>query len=55
MAKFLFPFILNFSDIFKPEFKLSYEKNKIFFKSLGIATWDVSIANDIYKKFINSN
>ena len=47
--------VINFSDIFKPEFKLSYEKNKIFFKSLGIATWDVSIANDIYKKFINSN
>ena len=47
--------VIYFSDIFKPEFKLSYEKNKIFFKSLGIATWDVSIANDIYKKFINSN
>ena len=47
--------VIYFSDIFKPEFKLPYEKNKIFFKSLGIATWDVSIANDIYKKFINSN
>ena len=47
--------VIYFSDIFKPEFKLSYEKNKIFFKSLGIATWDVSIAKDIYKKFINSN
>ena len=47
--------VIYFSDIFKPEFKLSYEKNKIFFKSLGIATWDISIANDIYKKFINSN
>ena len=43
-----------FSDIFKSHFKLSENKNKIFFKSLGIATWDVSIANDIYKKYINS-
>ena len=41
-------------DIFKSHFKLSENKNKIFFKSLGIATWDVSIANDIYKKYINS-
>ena len=46
--------VIYFSDIFKSHFKLSENKNKIFFKSLGIATWDVSIANDIYKKYINS-
>ena len=46
--------VIYFSDIFKTQFKLSEHKNKIFFKSLGIATWDVSIANDIYKKYINS-
>ena len=46
--------VIYFSDIFKSQFKLSENKNKIFFKSLGIATWDVSIANDIYKKYINS-
>jgi len=46
--------VIYFSDIFKTQFKLSEDKNKIFFKSLGIATWDVSIANDIYKKFISS-
>ena len=45
--------VIYFSDIFKSHFKLSENKNKIFFKSLGIATWDVSIANDIYKKYIN--
>ena len=45
--------VIYFSDIFKSQFKLSENKNKIFFKSLGIATWDVSIANDIYKKYIN--
>ena len=46
--------VIYFSDIFKTQFKLSDNKNKIFFKSLGIATWDVAIANDIYKKYINS-
>jgi len=46
--------VIYFSDIFKSHFKLSENNNKIFFKSLGIATWDVSIANDIYKKYINS-
>ena len=46
--------VIYFSDIFKTQFKLSDNKNKIFFKSLGIATWDVAIANAIYKKYINS-
>ena len=40
--------VFNFSDIFDTTFNLQENKNKIFFKSLGIALWDVAIAKGIY-------
>ena len=39
--------VLNFSEIFEKNFDLN-NKNKIFFKSLGIALWDIAIAKGIY-------
>ena len=38
--------VFNLSELF--EHDLRFNKNKIFFKSLGIALWDVAIAKGIY-------
>jgi ornithine cyclodeaminase/alanine dehydrogenase-like protein (mu-crystallin family) len=38
--------VFNLSELF--EYNLNKNKNKIFFKSLGIALWDIAIAKGIY-------
>ena len=38
--------VYNLSELF--EYNLNKNKNKIFFKSLGIALWDIAIAKGIY-------